>query len=125
MNPEFEALLKDATPSVEELARKARELILGVMPQAHQTVWLKQDIISFGIGPKKMSEHFCYVAVFKERINLGFYYGADLKDPAGLLEGTGKALRHIKVATVKELERAPVLELIKSSSTYFPKLKGR
>jgi hypothetical protein len=44
-----------------------------------------------------MSEHFCYLGAYRDHVNLGFYYGAELPDPEGLMEGTGKKLRHIKV----------------------------
>ena len=40
---------------------------------------------------------FAYVGVFKAHVNVGFYFGAALKDPAGLLEGTGKRMRHVKL----------------------------
>jgi hypothetical protein len=40
---------------------------------------------------------FVYVAVFKNHTNVGFFYGAHLDDPAGLLEGTGKNMRHVKL----------------------------
>lgn len=40
---------------------------------------------------------FAYVAVYSSHVNLGFYSGAELPDPDGLLEGTGKFMRHIKL----------------------------
>ena len=40
---------------------------------------------------------FAYVSVFKAHVNVGFFIGAALKDPARLLEGTGKRMRHVKV----------------------------
>jgi hypothetical protein len=40
-----------------------------------------------GVGPKKISEHFCYVAVHKDHVNFGFNCGAELSDPEGLLRG--------------------------------------
>lgn len=40
---------------------------------------------------------FAYVNVFKSHVNVGFFLGADLKDPAHLLEGTGKRMRHVKL----------------------------
>ena len=58
----------------------------------------------YGIGPKKMSEHFCYVALHADHVNLGFNQGAELPDPEGLLEGPGKMLRHAKVADPEDLE---------------------
>lgn len=40
---------------------------------------------------------FAYVNVFKAHANVGFYHGADLDDPAGLLEGAGRRMRHVKL----------------------------
>jgi hypothetical protein len=46
---------------------------------------------------------FAYVNAFKSHVNVGFFYGAALDDPAGLLEGSGKRMRHVKLS----LDRAP------------------
>jgi len=40
---------------------------------------------------------FGYVNSFKSHVNVGFFYGAVLEDPAGLLEGSGKRMRHVKL----------------------------
>ena len=40
---------------------------------------------------------FGYVDAFSAHVNVGFFYGAALEDPAGLLEGTGKRMRHVKL----------------------------
>jgi len=40
---------------------------------------------------------FAYVNVFTSQVNVGFYQGASLPDPAGLLQGNGKRMRHVKV----------------------------
>jgi len=40
---------------------------------------------------------FGYVNTFKNHVNVGFFYGALLEDPAGLLEGSGKRMRHVKL----------------------------
>ena len=40
---------------------------------------------------------FAYVNAFKRHVNVGFFYGAMLDDPAGLLAGTGKRMRHVAV----------------------------
>jgi hypothetical protein len=40
---------------------------------------------------------FGYVNAFKAHVNVGFFHGAMLADPAGLLEGAGKRMRHVKV----------------------------
>ena len=40
---------------------------------------------------------FAYVNTFTHHVNVGFFRGADLPDPAGLLQGTGKSMRHVKI----------------------------
>lgn len=42
---------------------------------------------------------FGYVNAFTAHVNVGFFRGADLPDPHDLLEGTGKAMRHVKLRT--------------------------
>jgi hypothetical protein len=40
---------------------------------------------------------FAYVNVFTSHVNVGFFHGASLPDPARLLQGTGKYMRHVKL----------------------------
>ncbi len=40
---------------------------------------------------------FAYVNAFRTHVNVGFFQGASLPDPAGLLEGAGKRMRHVKL----------------------------
>lgn len=39
---------------------------------------------------------FAYVNVFKCHVNIGFFHGTSLPDPARILQGTGKFMRHVK-----------------------------
>ena len=40
---------------------------------------------------------FGYVNVFTAHVNIGFFRGAELADPAGILAGSGKFMRHVKI----------------------------
>ena len=62
-----------------------------------------------------MSEHYAYVAPQTNYVNLGFYHGVALKDPAGLLEGAGKRLRHIKVKSISDVKKKDVVNLLKAA----------
>jgi hypothetical protein len=55
---------------------------------------------------------FGYVNVFKAHVNVGFYLGAALPDPAGLLEGNGKRLRHVKLRPGQPLDTTALTALI-------------
>jgi hypothetical protein len=57
---------------------------------------------------------FGYVGVFRAHANVGFFYGAELKDPTGLLEGAGKRMRHVKVRPGVDLDSAALDALIAS-----------
>lgn len=58
---------------------------------------------------------FAYVDVFKSHTNIGFFYGAHLDDPDGLLEGTGKNMRHVKLKLGREPNCAALGNLIHAS----------
>lgn len=58
---------------------------------------------------------FAYVNAFKAHVNVGFFGGAELPDPAGLLEGTGKFMRHVKIKPAMPVDAARVQELIEAA----------
>ncbi len=107
-----EQVLADAPVSLRPIVIELMNAIRQRHPQTYVTAWPKQKIISFGFGPKKMSEHYCYIGVQPKHVNAGFYYGAALPDPAGLLEGTGKNLRHVKIRSVQDARRRELLALL-------------
>ena len=45
----------------------------------------------------------CYLAATRAYVSLGFFNGAVLSDPEGILEGTGKKMRHVKVRTMRDI----------------------
>ena len=55
---------------------------------------------------------FGYVNVFRDHVNVGFFQGAMLHDPAKLLEGTGKRMRHVKLKPGLRIDAAALDELI-------------
>ena len=89
-----------------------REVVLAVDPQAVEVVRLGDRAATYGVGPRKMKEGYAYILPHKQWVNLGFYQGATLPDPAGLLEGTGKKLRHVKVRTVAAAEEPALRDLL-------------
>lgn len=94
-------------------AEAVRELIRSLDPEVVEVAWPRQGTVGWGIGPKKMSEHYAYLAVHPSHVNLGFYRGGSLSDPAGLLEGTGQAMRHIKLRAPAELDRPEITDLLR------------
>lgn len=108
----FDDVLAPATEEVAAICVALRELIETLYPDAVEVPRTGDRAVSYGFGPKKMSEAYAYVMPQKGYANLGFYRGAGLPDPAGLLEGTGKALRHVKVRSLDDVGRAEVQQLL-------------
>jgi hypothetical protein len=65
---------------------------------------------------------FAYVNAFTAHVNVGFFRGAELADPAGLLEGTGKVMRHVKLRPGRDVDAAAVKTLIE---TAYGEMKAR
>lgn len=86
----FKEALARSTPDSRKLAGALRKLISELCPKAVEVPWPRLQVIGYGIGPKKSTEHFCYIAPFDEHVNLGFNYGSLLHDPDRMLEGSGK-----------------------------------
>lgn len=55
---------------------------------------------------------FAYVAAFSAHANVGFFFGAELADPAGLLQGAGKRMRHVKLRWGEPADEAALGGLI-------------
>jgi hypothetical protein len=92
-----------------------REIVLDVHPDTVEVVRLGDRAATYGLGPKKMSEGYAYIMPHKKWVNLGFYMGAFLPDPVGIMEGTGKKLRHVKVRSVEDAGRPEIRALIEEA----------
>jgi hypothetical protein len=65
---------------------------------------------------------FAYVNSFTAHVNVGFFRGSELPDSNGLLEGTGKFMRHVKLRPEGGVDSAALLELV---NTAYTDMKGR
>jgi hypothetical protein len=65
---------------------------------------------------------FGYVNAFKAHVNVGFFRGAEIADPEGLLEGAGKFMRHVKLRPERDINGTALMKLIKSA---YADMKGR
>lgn len=58
---------------------------------------------------------FGYVNAYSSHVNVGFFRGTEIDDPAGLLEGTGKYMRHVKLLPDRDVDVAGLETLIRSA----------
>ena len=65
---------------------------------------------------------FAYVNAFTAHVNVGFFRGAEIADPDGLLNGTGKVMRHVKLRPDGDVDARALMTLIETAYT---DMKGR
>lgn len=116
MDQELQTLLEPHSESVRELVLALQALVQQVMPDAEPRVDLGHRVINFGTGDG-MKGRICYIAPFKKHANLGFMQGASLGDPEGLLEGTGKNLRHVKIRARDQVEEPALRALLEEAAS--------
>jgi hypothetical protein len=80
-----------------DAVRRIRELVDGAAPDAESSIKWAQPVWQAGGGP------FAYVKAFQRSVNLGFWRGAQLDDPDGLLAGDGDRMKHIAIRSVDEI----------------------
>lgn len=85
-----------------EVIRKCGEDVREILHDGHPTACVNDAA-------------FAYVNVFKAHVNVGFFHGAELPDPKGLLEGTGKYMRHVKLRPEVEVDDVALLKLIETA----------
>jgi hypothetical protein len=114
-DPSLDDLLAAYAPDVRAMVRRARELVLDALPNAVERVHLGWRNVMFGASPS-MHDQVFVVQPLKARVNINMFAGAGLPDPAGLLEGTGKSRRHVKVATLAALDDPALRALLAAAA---------
>ena len=98
-------------PEVRKLALAARALVRRLVPDAEENLLRPWKTVAYG-----RSKKFCAISPHKDWVNLQFHGGISLPDPSGLLEGTGKSMRHVKIESLRDLKRKPLAELVREAA---------
>lgn len=105
-------------PELARLALSIREFVRANAPGADETFFDGPYAFSIIYDPSKASsESFCYIAIYKKCVNLGFAQGTRLPDPHRLLTGSGRLMRHVRISSPADLERKGLAELIDAAAT--------
>ena len=102
---QIEELLQGKSDVVRQVYMKAHRLVLETLPDVAHATELKDGSTWYGTrqygydgwGMAALSAHAKWVS-------LALMHGADLQDPSGILEGTGKKMRHVKLRSLEQFE---------------------
>ena len=88
-----------------EIVSSVRQILNETAPDTEEAIKWAQPVYSSN-GP------FAYIKAFKNSVNFGFWRGADLKDPKGLLQGGGDKMRHVKLTSIEDIDAAAFSDFI-------------
>ena len=111
----FEEIIAGCSPEMAAIAIRLRETIAGVCPDAVEVPRPGERHSEYGIERQQGPGIFAYICPLKDYIRLGFYYGGSLPDPARLLVGEGKRLRHIKIYSLADAGRPEIADLLRAA----------
>jgi hypothetical protein len=113
------ALIEGRPTEISAVLRRARSLVLDVIPGATERVDLPDHLVAFGMGTGggiRLRDLLIALVAHRAHVNVQFADGASLGDPSGLLEGTGKRARHVKCRSVADVERPALRALIQAEA---------
>ena len=108
---DVDRLLGEHPPELQAIERALRATIRTAFPEAIEQVDFANKLIAFGRSMKIRGLLFAIIA-HKAHVNLQLADGALLPDPAGLVEGTGKRIRHVKIRSVEAAASPEVRAII-------------
>jgi hypothetical protein len=94
--------------SQAEIVQALRQIVRAAAPQASEAIKWAQPVYDDN-GPV------AWIRAHRAHVNIGFWRGAELDDPHGLLEGDGDKMRHIKLAGLKAVKKGALTALIKQA----------
>ena len=105
-DPAIDAWMKQHAGELGTIAHEWFEVMRGCGDEVRELLHDGCPVACLGDAP------FGYVNVFTAHVNVGFFHGAALPDPAHLLQGTGKFMRHVKLRLETETDVAALSRLI-------------
>ncbi|MFA5836981.1 MAG: DUF1801 domain-containing protein [Bellilinea sp.] len=110
----LEDFLSNYPDGIRELVRGTRAVILAVMPDAFEQLDPSANLIAFGLD-RSYKGLICGITLHKAYINIMFAQGASLPDSQGLLQGTGKLARHVRIERLADLEAPEIRRLLETA----------
>ena len=115
MNSDVGRALEACTPPVRDVALRTCDAVLAIFPNAVVTVEEQNPrfgaTIGFGTTTGYKGLRFT-ITPQRTHVTLGIAHGADLPDPSGLMEGTGKVHRHVKLRQLQDVDRPQLRQLM-------------
>jgi hypothetical protein len=116
--PEYLKFLSAYEPRITTLAVATRALVLQEAPASVELLYDAYNAVASGYSfTGRPSDAFLHIAAYAKWVNLGFNFGSALEDPAGLLQGKGSRVRHIRIAELADLKKPAVRDFVREAAS--------
>jgi hypothetical protein len=115
MSEQVEEFLTSLPAAVQEVARALQERIRELLPDAVEQRHGGWKVVGYS-WDGSMKSSICAIAPHSGHVNLQFFRGIELDDPEGLLVGTGKSARHVKLQDLSDVRRPAIEGLIEQAA---------
>src|SRR5438477_7721348 len=107
-------------PQVRSLALCLRAIVHEEMAPCHEYIFAMRSkvVLLYGATERVIDDGICHINVFVRHTNLGFSRGTELEDPGGVLRGTGKAMRHITLKALSDLNRPEIRAYLRQARNH-------
>lgn len=107
---QVEQVLQGRSPEIRDLVEALRALVRKAAPESSE-----RGYTGWGNLVYDHNGMFCYIAPLKHSVNMGFHHGVELADPEGLLRGSGKGMRHVKVRKPEDIQQHAFSGLVREA----------
>jgi hypothetical protein len=106
-------------PQLRPAARKARALVKSAFPELTESI--THGVLRYGRTPAPR-DWLLYISAHRDHLNLGFMrgLGGAVPDPSGIVEGTGRVMRHVTLRTVADTERPALKAILRAAAKVRP-----
>ena len=109
----WDDLLAERSPEVAEAARALQREVTAALPDAHVEYDPGNLLLAVGLSARMRDMLFAIIP-HTAHVNLQLADGVDLPDPTGIIEGTGKRIRHVKIRSAEAAVSPAVRDLVRA-----------
>src|SRR5690349_11581824 len=109
--PDPASILAKYDGPIATLGQATRDFLRNNLPGVREEADAAAGLIGYGFGPGYKGS-ICTIIPSKKEIKVGFNKGAELPDPDGLLEGTGKVHKYVVIRSAQDLRKPALRSLL-------------
>jgi hypothetical protein len=114
---EILTLLNRYDEPVRELAMHVRGILHAELAPCREFVcdMRRRVVFLYSGSDRVIADGICQMPLFTRHVTLMFPQGVEMKDPAGILQGSGRVMRHVRIESADDIARADVIALLRQA----------